>query len=104
MNKSQTLALARAIELDDEFPDDVCPGCQRNIPYWDRYPAHIIRKTTSDNDLLAKRSTRHDDTPLPFIGRICGPVECCPWTLDYLLARRFRRQFIAKHVTVAGQK
>ena len=70
----------RALELDDEFPDDVCPGCQQDITGWRRHERHY-RGRPGD---VAR-----------FVGRQTSLGRVCPWGDDYLTARAFRRSYIA---------
>ena len=91
--------LARAIELDDPYPDNVCPGCQQDITGWRSYDHHYPR----DVELswhYSRYGRKH--LPWPFGESKNGSVETCEWTRDYLAARRFRRRFIAKHTEVVA--
>jgi deoxyribodipyrimidine photolyase-like uncharacterized protein len=94
--------LARALELDDDYPDNECPGCHQDIVGWRKYPAHMLRWQTPDKELLSKRRHCKDETPLPFMRTDSGPATQCVWDHDYLMARAFRRAYIAKHYRVAS--
>lgn len=102
MNERQAMSLARAIELDDEFPDDVCPGCRQDITGWERYQAHRppVSLSTMNRAMSVRRCYSAASgialTPWPFQEHAAGPCELCPWSSDYLLARRFRREFIRR--------
>lgn len=103
MNERQALSLARAMELDDSFPDNVCPGCQQKIAGWWKYEAHRLPMPDArSRETLAKRRYRGDLTPWPFQGQRAGPCEQCPWSRDYLLARAHRRRYIARYQTKAS--
>lgn len=79
----------RAVELDDDQPDDVCPGCLRHIgemPPWAE--AHYAVGTTS----RGKGSRIWIDG----FGGDVDMARLCPWTRLYLYARQFRRAYIAR--------
>lgn len=103
MNTLQAMSLARAMELDDAYPDNVCPGCQQNISGWERYGAHRMPESPSTIDRVMgwrrhyAASARIALTPWPFQEYAAGPCKLCPWNHDYLNARAFRRRFIADY-------
>ncbi len=98
-------SLARAMELDDSFPDDVCPGCKQAITGWQMYPLHGTPASQAVIDrLLVVRRYRRREAPWPFFKDNRGPggYPVCVWNRDFLLARRFRRAYIAEHTAVAS--
>lgn len=72
--------LARAIELDDNAPDDVCPGCKADITGWQGRAKHYLGTPGA--------AARWARWTVGVEGRLCV------WDHDYLLARQFRRQLI----------
>ena len=77
--------LARAIELDDDQPDDVCPGCGQNIDGWGDYVQHYPPE--------AFGWTRRR-LPWPWARDAREVARTCPWDRDFLSARAFRRELI----------
>lgn len=69
--------LRRAQELDDNQPDNVCPGCGANIDGWQRFRKHYHGGGFT-NTTQANRLDR----------------ELCVWTDDALAAREFRRYLL----------
>ena len=93
-------SLARAMELDDSFPNNVCPGCQQDITGWEVYLAHW-RPDAQLKQPIKKRNK----CPRPFThSDVNGNTDDdpCVWTRDYLTARAFRRAYIAQHSRVAS--
>jgi len=75
-----TIALAN----DDEFPDDVCPGCGGDISNFIRRGQYHYRRPDGEvryTDMLGGDAT----TPW------------CPWDKTYLHSRVLRRRYIAEH-------
>lgn len=92
---------ARAVELDDDFPLDVCPGCRRDLSEMPRGHDHLTpeqwekyqwRYWTADRS----RPYTGGDTHVP---RLASPFSSpgtsqgprCEWTADLLVARHKRR-------------
>lgn len=99
-------SLTRAIELDDEYPDNVCPGCKQDITGWEQYEAHYgpeveLGPSNEYNRAWRARKRGEEPAPRPFTNNATH-ITPCPWTADYLSARRFRRRFIAKHYRAAS--
>lgn len=72
---ASALTLVLAAALDDDAPDNICPGCGFNIAGWFGHDQHYIGG--------------------PFVGRqVASGPRLCPWTSDMLSARTFRRNLI----------
>lgn len=91
--------LARALELDDAYPDNVCPGCQQDITSWQQWEAHYPADVAVS--LTQSWYRKVHGLPLPFVNEHTHKTVC-PWTRDYLTARQFRRRYIAKYGQVAA--
>jgi len=98
LRPAQERILARAIELDDDLPDHICPGCGQDITGWKRHEAHFVPGSELSEVARRLREVGATLAPWPFTargGRVDG--RACDWTADFLSARRFRRQYIAEH-------
>jgi hypothetical protein len=90
--------LERAAELDDDCPDDVCPGCGQDITGWREWPAHYRPGVELSHTVLRDRAT--DDRPWPFVVAAVGQLDAlkggaaCPWDRDMLAARLHRRMLL----------
>lgn len=80
--------VARAIELDDDAPDDVCPGCRGDITGWRRHPQHYPTRNGQRVPFTGHAQPRPGPRTPPW------QRVTCVWDRDYLLARQFRRQLI----------
>jgi hypothetical protein len=83
----------RAVELDDDSPDDVCPGCGLDITGWRSHQGHYLPgKATA-----RRRTTRRSGAANWASGRDShSRRDWCEWTRDMLTARAFRRRYIAR--------
>jgi hypothetical protein len=83
--------LRRARELDDEYPDLVCPGCQGDIFGWWEHYAHVAGEP-------AVQVRFWDAGP-----GAASSSMMCPWTSDYLSARMHRRRLIREAIANGEQ-
>lgn len=82
--------LRRAKELDDPFPDQMCPGCGQDITGWERFAVHYRKGTRRGREMMHFPLTRDI---MMYDERICA------WTRDDLLQRQFRRKMIEEGIT-----
>ncbi len=85
----------RAVELDDDFPDDVCPGCQQDITGWRDYAGHYMPGAVLNRQAWWYRARVAMPWPMTNGAVSDGDAPQCPWSRDYLTARAFRRSYIA---------
>lgn len=74
----------RARELDDDQPDNICPGCGQDITGWQDHQhhyAHMFAYRGMPRFWVTTDATPHGDV--------------CPWDWTSLYARLFRRELIA---------
>ena len=90
----------RAVELDDDQPDDVCPGCGQNIDGWRGRPLHfrpdaVVSHATTWNHGPGGQARN----PWPFTNRTnLHHPGVCTWDEDLLTARAHRRRLIVEGV------
>ena len=90
--------LAVCVALDDDQPDDVCPGCGQDITGWQGQDAHYPPGVEPVR--LGSWELGHRAAPMPFAPAHHRPgPDVCEWTGDYLAARAIRRRLIAEGVT-----
>lgn len=86
--------IARAIELDDDMPDDVCPGCGQNIAGWEDWRSHVpVTRDQAPKWMVSDHRRRGLLDAWPFTNDVNSHNKC-PWDRDMLTARRFRRRLI----------
>lgn len=84
----------RARALDDEFDDNTCPGCGQDITGWREWDCHYPGPVHFSTSTAWRRD--HIGLPWPFTSEQSGDRHCV-WTRDLLMARRFRRRYIARY-------
>lgn len=80
---------ARACELDDDLPLDVCPGCGRVID-----GSSERHYTPAGFEASVNRRHRRAESMTPWVHSVTSmvnPDELCEWTWDHLVARQQRR-------------
>lgn len=88
--------LERAAELDDDQPDDVCPGCGQDITGWERFEAHYLPDVRLARDGARWRALATERLPMPFTTiRSAKAGALCEWDGDMLAARQHRRLLLA---------
>lgn len=89
---------ARAVELDDDLPLDVCPGCGRDITVISGEQHY----TPAGFDALVARTRKKHGRPrvallnpwlTGFPSKLVDRTELCIWHSDFLSARSHRRQW-----------
>lgn len=88
----------RAVQLDDDAPDNRCPACGQWIDGWENHEAHYPPDRDPSYSQTYNRTVGTVSAPWPFTD---SPTDddVCPWTRDYLAARAVRRRLIAEGVT-----
>lgn len=92
---------ARAVELDDDLPLDVCPGCGQDLTPMRSGEDHMTPSQWADHVTKYGTGLRPDGTVMfvsgnhiatsPFVAGKCATALRCAWTSDFLAARWFRR-------------
>lgn len=87
----------RAIELDDDLPDNICPGCGNDITGWQNWRHHYSAAAEGSVIGYARRGERSKrGLPWPFTDQKNQEAgSLCVWDRDFLVARAFRRSLIA---------
>jgi hypothetical protein len=97
-----------ALEHDDDFPDDVCPGCGQQVPRWREFAAHYpidVRPTyLQEQRRLSdwyRGGVSRAGIPWPYINQVNvnGHRVACAWERDHFTARARARELIAEGIT-----
>lgn len=97
-------ALDRALELDDDAPDERCPGCgfyfaHDGLQFAYDHRADQVTPESTWWHRDQRRWTDLDELPDGYLSPQGYRNGRCPWTADMLSARSIRRQLIREQLT-----
>lgn len=90
----------RALQLDDGMPLHVCPGCGRDLSDMPRGADHMTPAQWDEHARLYGNKLGEPwnrRAASPFVFATNGVAERCEWTADMLVARSWRRKWIAEY-------